>query len=141
MNEYDYSRFTPAGWHTITPRIVTKDAIGLVQFLTKVFGASGSYPGNAPAVMKIGDSALMISEPVSRDEMSAFLYVYVPNVDEVYERAISAGAESIEEPSDLPYGDRRAMVKDGWGNTWQIATRLSDTTTEAQRTQRQHRGS
>jgi PhnB protein len=42
--------------------------------------------------------------------MPAFLYVYAQNADETYERAIAAGAESIEKPMDMPYGDRRATV-------------------------------
>jgi uncharacterized glyoxalase superfamily protein PhnB len=52
----------------------------------------------------------------------AFLYVYVDDADDVYLRALRAGATSLEEPSDTPYGDRRGMVQDRWGNTWQIAT-------------------
>jgi uncharacterized glyoxalase superfamily protein PhnB len=48
---------------------------------------------------------------------------YVENVDNVYGCAIKAGAESLEPPADQPYGDRRAMLKDPWGNLWQIATR------------------
>jgi uncharacterized glyoxalase superfamily protein PhnB len=54
--------------------------------------------------------------------MPAFLYVYVDDADEAYWRAIAAGAESIETPADVPYGDRRAMVRDSWANIWQIAT-------------------
>jgi uncharacterized glyoxalase superfamily protein PhnB len=53
--------------------------------------------------------------------MPAFLYVYVSNADEVYRRAIAAGAESIEAPADMPYGDRRATIRDSWANVWQIA--------------------
>ena len=60
-----------------------------------------------------------------RDVMPAFLYVYVENADLTYQRALAAGAQSLEEPRDLPYGDRRGMVKDRWGNVWQIATRIS----------------
>jgi uncharacterized glyoxalase superfamily protein PhnB len=54
--------------------------------------------------------------------MPAFLYVYVDNVDETYRRALEAGAASIEAPDDMPYGDRRATVRDFWANVWQIAT-------------------
>jgi PhnB protein len=55
--------------------------------------------------------------------MLAFLYVYVENADETYQRAIAAGAESIEKPADMhmPYGDRRAS-RDSCANVWQIAT-------------------
>jgi uncharacterized glyoxalase superfamily protein PhnB len=73
--------------------------------------------------MMMGDSVVMISDGGgARGAMPAFLYVYVPNADETYERAIAAGAESIEKPTDMPYGDRRATVKDPWSNIWQIAT-------------------
>jgi uncharacterized glyoxalase superfamily protein PhnB len=54
--------------------------------------------------------------------MPAFLYVYVADADQTYERAIAAGAEAIETPTDMPYGDRRATVRDSWANIWQIAT-------------------
>jgi PhnB protein len=45
----------------------------------------------------------------------------------VYRRALAANAVSVEEPRDTPYGDRRAMVRDVFGNVYQIATR-NDTT-------------
>lgn len=57
-----------------------------------------------------------------RDVMPTFLYVYVENADMTYLRAIRAGALTIEEPADMPYGDRRATVRDPWDNIWQIAT-------------------
>jgi len=65
---------------------------------------------------------LLISEAGVRNPMAAFLYVYVNDADATYRAAIEAGARSVEEPVDTPYGDRRAMVEDNWGNTWQIAT-------------------
>ena len=112
----------PEGWHTVTPRIVANDARSLVEFLRQVFGATGDYLDTRPSLMKIGDSLIMISDAGVRDAMGAFLYVYVSDVDSVYDRAINAGAQSLEEPSETPYGDRRCMIEDKWGNTWQIAT-------------------
>jgi uncharacterized glyoxalase superfamily protein PhnB len=79
-----------------------------------------------PAILNIGDSIVMVSEAGVRDPCPAFLYVYVDDTDETYQRAVAAGARSLEEPSDLPYGDRRGMVEDEWGNTWQIATHLGE---------------
>lgn len=113
---------TPVGWHTVIPRIVTHDVPGLVGFMRKVFDASGDIPPDRPAVISIGDSRLMISEAGARNSMAAFLYVYVEDADEAYRRAIAAGAHSLETPSVMPYGDRRCMVSDPWGNVWQIAT-------------------
>jgi PhnB protein len=112
-------------WHTVTPRIVAKDAQQLVDFIKLVFDATGDYSAERPAVITIGDSNIMISDAGVRNAMPAFLYVYVADADATYRRAIKAGARTIEEPVDTPYGDRRAMIEDRWGNTWQIATRAS----------------
>jgi uncharacterized glyoxalase superfamily protein PhnB len=69
---------------------------------------------------------IMISNAGIRDIARAFLYVYVPDCDQTYRRALEAGARSLEEPSNLPYGDRRGMVEDKWGNVWQIATHMGE---------------
>jgi len=49
----------------------------------------------------------------------------VRDVDEVFARSVQAGVKVIEAPTDMPYGDRRCTVEDGWGNVWQIANRPS----------------
>jgi len=116
------SHFTPPGWHTVTPRIVAHDAKQLVEFLQHVFGATGEYRQDRPSEVRIGDSLVMVSDADVRSPMIAFLYVYVDDTDATYRRALEAGARSLEEPSEMPYGDRRCMVEDRWGNTWQIAT-------------------
>jgi PhnB protein len=116
----------PEGWHTVTPRIVVKDAKGLVEFLKDVLGASGEYRQARPSELRVGDSMLMISEAGIRPAMTAFLYVYVEDIDSTYQRALAAGARSVEEPWDTPYGDRRGMVEDKWGNIWQIAAYRSE---------------
>ena len=112
----------PEGWHTVTPRIVVNDAKQFVAFLKDVFGASGDYQEERPSVIRIGDSIIMISEAGIRSSMTGFLYVYVSDLDATYQRALQAGASSLEQPSDTPYGDRRCMVQDKWNNVWQIAT-------------------
>ena len=94
----------------------------LVDFLRDVFGATGAYRVDAPAILKIGDSQIMISDAGIRKPMTAFLYVYVKDTDATYVRALKSGAQSLETPADLPYGDRRCMLEDAWGNVWQIAT-------------------
>ena len=120
------SHFAPEGWHTVIPRIVAHDARPLVEFVKEVFGAMGEYRQNLPSVVRIGDSVVMISDAENRRPMPAFLYVYVNDTDATYRRALDAGARPLEEPSDMPYGDRRCMVEDKWGNTWQIATHRGD---------------
>lgn len=120
------AHFIPNGWHTVTPRIVAHDAKQLVEFLRQVFGATGDYRPDLPSVITIGDSMVMISDTGIRSPVPAFLYVYVSDTDTTYRRALDAGARALEEPSDMPYGDRRCMVEDRWGNTWQIATYMGD---------------
>ena len=112
----------PEGWHSVTPRLVVHDAARLVEFLKQTFGATGDFRTDRPSVIKIGDSLVMVSSVGPRDAMRAFLYLYVDDVDATYQRALKAGAVSLEEPQETPYGDRRGMVEDPFGNIWQIAT-------------------
>jgi len=117
--------FAPKGWHTVTPRIVAPEARHLVAFIKGVFGATGEYRQDRPSEIQIGDSVVMISDAGARSRMTAFLYVYVNDTDGTYRRALDAGARTLEAPSVMPYGDRRCMVEDKWGNTWQIATHMA----------------
>src|ERR1700716_2340721 len=112
----------PEGWHSVTPRLVVHDAARQVEFLRQAFGATGDFRTDIPSVIRIGDSLVMVSSVGVRDAMPAFLYLYVDDIDATYQRALKAGAESLEEPQDMHYGDRRSMVKDPAGNIWQIAT-------------------
>jgi uncharacterized glyoxalase superfamily protein PhnB len=116
------TRNIPEGWHSVTPRLVVHDTAKLVEFLKQAFGASGDFRADRPSVIKIGDSLVMVSSVGPRDAMPAFLYLYVDDIDTTYQRALEAGAVSLEEPLDTPYGDRRGMVQDPSGNVWQIAT-------------------
>jgi PhnB protein len=111
----------PKGYHTVTPRAVVGDLTGAVAFLRATFQATGELVEGRPAELRIGDSLLMVSEAGERDPFPAFLYVYVDDVDRVYERALAAGARTIEAPAQTPYGDRRAMVEDPFGDVFQIA--------------------
>ena len=109
------------GYRTVTPRIVVSDVDAQVAFLRAVFDASGEVVAGRPAEVAIGDSLVMVTSAAERDLFPAFLYVYVDDADETYRRAITSGAETMEEPTDTPYGDRRAMVRDPFGNIFQIA--------------------
>ncbi len=118
--------YKPKGWPTVAPRIFVNDVAGLVDFLKHVVGADGDIRPGAPVELRIDDSVVMISDGAGlRDPSPAFLYVYVPDADAAFGRAMAAGAVEIEAPADLPYGDRRATVRDPWGNHWQLATRIA----------------
>ena len=120
------ANYKPDGWPEVIPRIFVQDIAGLAAFLKTVLEAQGEVLPGRPVELRIGDSLVMISDGAGvRDPAPAFLYVYVPDADAAYRRAIGAGAQSIEPPGDLPYGDRRATVRDPWGNHWQLATRIA----------------
>jgi PhnB protein len=117
----------PEGWHSVTPRIVVHDPAMLVEFLKKAFGATGDFRSDIPSVIRIGDSLVMVSGVGPREPMPAFLYLYVDDIDTTFQRALEAGAVSLEVPTVVPYGDRRGMVQDPCGNVWQIATHIGVT--------------
>ena len=112
---------------TITPYLTVKRPGQLIDFVRDVFGAvevfrtTGSAGGMHAEVI-IGDSKLMIGGMESVEEIPTALHVYLPDADAAYQRALDAGAKSLEAPVDQFYGDREAGVKDPTGNVWWIAT-------------------
>lgn len=111
------------GYHSVNARIFVDDVEGQVAFLRTTFAATGDIDPARPVEVRIGDSVVLVSSTEARGPFPAFLYVYVDDTDATYERALAAGAVSLEAPLDTPYGDRRAMVGDPFGNVFQIATR------------------
>lgn len=115
------------GYQTVTPYLTVKRAEQLVDFVKQVFGGVEVFrtigsAGGLHAEVTIGDAKLMIGGYESVEEIPTALHVYVPDADAVYQRALDAGATSVEEPVDQFYGDREAGVKDPTGNVWWIAT-------------------
>ena len=120
-------RAVPEGRHSITPRLFVSDVEKQVSFLKHAFGATGEFRRDTPCDIHIGDSIVMVSDASAiREPMPAFLYLYLEDIDGAYRRALEAGATSLEEPTDMFYGDRRGMVRDPFGNIWQIATHMED---------------
>ena len=111
----------PEGWQHVIPRLFAADPEKLVLFIKEVFGAKGDFHQQRPTELKIGDSIIMVSGSEIRGEYPACLYVYVDNVEDRFKRAKSNNIDVIEEPLLTPYGDKRAVIKDYWGNMWQIA--------------------
>jgi PhnB protein len=124
----------PDGYHTLTPYLVADAADKVISFMKDAFGAKAVFePMMRPdgkimhAEFRIGDSVLMIADSSERAKATAsMLYVYVPNVDTVYQKAIKAGATSVMEPANMFYGDRSGGVKDPAGNHWHIGTHVED---------------
>jgi PhnB protein len=52
--------------------------------------------------------------------------LYVADVDEVFTRAIGAGATALAPVKDQFYGDRAGRFMDPFGHRWSIATHIED---------------
>lgn len=105
----------------------------VVNFLKRAFDAEevGRYatPDGVihHATLKVGDSYVELGDAHGPYQpMEHMFYLYVPNCDDVYRRALAAGGTSVMEPTDHPYGDRSGAVKDAFGNEWWIATHIKD---------------
>jgi PhnB protein len=124
----------PKGYHTVTPYLTVRGAANVIEFLKQAFGAEMpkeiiKRPDGSimHAQVKIGDSLIMIAEESEMAKASpSTLYLYVPNADSAYERAVKFGGQSIMEPMDMFYGDRSGGVKDPSGNSWFLATHKED---------------
>ncbi len=121
------------GAPTIQPFLHPLRAEPVINFLKRAFGAEELGRYTAPdgvihhTTIKIGDSHLEMGEAQGPYQpMKSMFYLYVPNVDAVYKTALAAGAKSMKEPADQPYGDRVGAVTDAFGNQWWIATHVKD---------------
>ena len=134
----------PEGYHTVTPSLTLKNTLEAIMFYKKAFGAEMRevYPSpdgksTMHAVIKIGDSVLMMGDEMpnmgckcaeSLGACPVGFYLYVPNVDVVFMKAIGAGAVEIMPVADMFWGDRCGTLKDPFGYTWNIATHIRDMT-------------
>jgi PhnB protein len=132
----------PDTYPRVTPHLTIDGAAGALDFYKSVLGASERYRMPMPdgtvshAEIEIGDSVIMIGEanlPIPTDPSPkqlggtpVALFVYVEDVDDVFQRAVRAGAQAVSEPSDHFYGDRVATVDDPYGHRWNIGTHIED---------------
>ena len=124
----------PEGFHAVTPYLTVRGVDKVIDFLRQAFNAEVSHePIKRPdgkimhAQVKIGDSCVMLGEESEQAKATpSTLYLYVPDVDRVYQQAIKAGGKSEMEPADMFYGDRVGGVKDSSGNSWMVATHKED---------------
>jgi PhnB protein len=127
--------YTPKGLNSVNVYMLPRRAEPVINFLKRAFGAREIAKYASPdgvvhhAEIRVGDSVVEMGEPEGKyAPMPTMFYLYVPDCDAVYQRALQAGATSIAEPVDHPYGDRSGGVKDAFGNQWYIATHIKDVT-------------
>lgn len=138
--------YKPEGYHTVTPYVMVTGIGEVIEFAKQAFDAKERYmmkddTGHVVhAEILIEDSVLMLAEakPPDWPSQPVSFYLYVPNCDAIYKKALEAGARSIMEPADQFYGDRHGGVKDTSGNSWWIATHIEDVSQdEIERRQRE----
>jgi len=123
----------PDGYHTVTPYLMVKDAGRFIEFMSSVFNAKVTEQLKRPdggighTEMRVGDSVIMLSEAMgSHQPTPVMLYIYVDNVDTLFERAVRAGGEVVAKLEQQFYGDRAGGIKEPTGNTIWIATHVED---------------
>ena len=133
----------PKGYNSITPYLVIKGASQAIDYYKKVFGATEVFRMDTPdgkvghAELKIGDSHVMLADEnpkMGQGHTSAAsigtspvsLYLYIPDVDRIVERAVTAGAKVLKPVQDQFYGDRSGFIQDPFGHLWGVATHIED---------------
>jgi PhnB protein len=137
----------PQGYNSVTPYLIIKGAAQAIDYYKKVFGATEvmrmEQPGGkiGHAELKIGNSLIMLadenpnmgqghSSAVTIGASPVSLYLYLPDVDRVVERAVAAGAKILKPVQDQFYGDRSGFIQDPFGHLWGIATHVEDVSPE-----------
>jgi uncharacterized glyoxalase superfamily protein PhnB len=138
----------PAGYHTVTPAIIVRDAARAIDFYVRAFGAEEVSRMAGPdgtimhAEIRIGDSVVMLGEeneqwgtlsPLSTKGTSSSLHIYFADVDAAFARAIDAGAKVLYPLDNAFWGDRYGKVTDPFGHEWGLATRVREMTPEEMR--------
>jgi PhnB protein len=135
--------YIPKDYNTITPYLIIRGAAKAIDYYKKVFGATELFRMNGPdgkvghAELKIGNSHIMLSDEnpsMGQGHTSAAtigaspvsLYVYLPDVDRVVERAATEGAKILKPVEDQFYGDRTGFLQDPFGHLWGVATHIED---------------
>jgi len=135
--------YIPKDYSSVTPYLIVKDANKAIEYYKKVFGATETVRMPGPdgkighAELKIGNSNIMLADEnpsmgaghVSAAAIGASpvsLYVYLPNVDEVVQRAAKEGAKILKPVQDQFYGDRNGFIQDPFGHLWGVATHVED---------------
>jgi PhnB protein len=125
--------YIPKGLNNVNVYMHPLRAEPVIGFLKRAFDAQEIAKYASPdgvvhhAEIRVGDSVVEMGEAHGPYQpMQSMFYMYVPDCDAVYRRALAAGAKPLQEPADQPYGDRTAAVNDAFGNQWYIATHIKD---------------
>jgi len=124
--------FKPNGYNSVSPYFIVNGAQKLIDLLKKIFNATEVRRYDMPdgtimhAEIQIDDSVIMLGDSSAKfPPVPIVIHVYVPDVDNTFEKAKAAGCEIIEAPKQRENDpDRRATFKDFAGNVWSVGTQL-----------------
>ena len=130
----------PQGFHTVTPGLTCKDAAQAIELYKTAFGAiehsrmAGPDGKIVHAEIQVGDSRIFLADefpgmsaaPTEGSLPSQSIYLYVENVDSVYQQAVASGCKEGMPPADMFWGDRFGKVIDPFGHHWNLATHTED---------------
>ncbi|XLE02063.1 VOC family protein [Streptomyces sp. 184] len=123
----------PQGYHTVTPWIISRDTVRLIDFMKRAFNAqeleclAGETGRIEHAEVRIGDSVVMMFDALPDwPPTPGFLRLYVQDADAAFRQAVAAGATPVTEVTHLFFGDRVGRVRDPLGNLYWIQTRVED---------------
>lgn len=137
--------YMPAGYSSVTPYLIVKDAVRALAFYEQAFDAHVfmrlEEPGGriGHAEMKIGNAIVMIADehpemnflgPKSIGGTPALFLIYVADVDASFAKAVAAGATVMRPIVDQFYGDRSGTLEDPFGHQWTLATHVEDVSPE-----------
>lgn len=135
------SKNSPDGYHTVTPALTVRNGAEAIEFYRRAFGAQELMRMHGPdgkimhAEIQVGDSRIMLGDempdmgcvsPVTRGGATSSLYLYVPDVDAAFQRAVSAWAKVLMPVTDMFWGDRFGQLEDPSGHRWGLATHVED---------------
>ena len=76
------------------------------------------------AIFHVHETMRAALEPLSAGGVTAVIGLFVPDVEEVMQRALQAGATQINPTTDHDYGYRQGMFRDPFGHYWQIQKKI-----------------
>jgi PhnB protein len=135
----------PEGYPRVTPYLIVDGASAAIDFYSSVLGATERMRMDGPdgrighAEVAIGDSVVMLADenpdmnargPRSVGGTPVSLMVYVEDVDDVFGRALEAGAKEMRPVEDQFYGDRLGAFEDPFGHEWNVASHIEDVSPE-----------
>ncbi len=123
--------YKPSTYNSVSPYLIVDGASRTIDFLKQVFDAEEirrflrDDSTIIHAEVRIDDTVVMLADsPDGRSTIPAHVHVYVSDVHATYQRALTAGATSVQVPQQKDDPDKRGGVKDAGGTTWWISTQM-----------------